>query len=108
MKSRVFVYETLKNPDVMSKVLGRTLNHTVAHAVNEKKVPILIKGHGLYYTLRPSAKHLTQGYVFDVTEGELQKLDDWEDRYVRRPVELDDGDMAYAYILENTYAKGPA
>jgi hypothetical protein len=51
---------------------------------------------------------LTQGYVFDVTEGELQKIDDWEDRYVRRPVELDDGEMAYAYILENTYAKGPA
>lgn len=57
--------------------------------------------HRRYCTLIPNESGVAEGDVIEVTDQDLMKLDDWEDHYDRREVELLSGATAFAYFMSD-------
>ena len=98
---RLFVYETLRNPQTVAHVLGRDIPYRPAEAVGVKKVPVEIHPGGTYYDLIDSPYHSTHGHVMELNPEEFELMDNWEDKYERDLVELHDGKQAFAYVLSS-------
>jgi gamma-glutamylcyclotransferase (GGCT)/AIG2-like uncharacterized protein YtfP len=92
----LFVYGTLKEPEVQSRVIGRiikgipdTLNGYTKSTItiNNNTYPIISQGEGN-----------VEGLILEVTTEELKKLDEYEtSAYKRKKVTLKSGKEAWAY-----------
>jgi HK97 family phage portal protein len=98
----VFTFGTLLEPRVRRLVFdGQDVPTEETILPGHKKVD-----HGDGYTsVEPAEGATVPGLLLFLTPGELDALDAWEDRYLRREVELDDGRAAWVYELRDD---GPA
>ena len=94
--NRLFVYQTLRNNKTLEKVLGHTkiTKRITLYGWNEKNM-----GNGYHTIVKGSSDSVVNGDVMNVSDKDLEKLDEWEERYRRITVKLDDGRNAFVYIM---------
>jgi gamma-glutamylcyclotransferase (GGCT)/AIG2-like uncharacterized protein YtfP len=97
----IFVYETLLDPDLVRKVVGRKIKEEKATLQNHKVVHE--KGYGYLEWTKGSFVH---GATMELIREEVAKLDAWESKYKRTPVKLEDGTDAWAYELKDHLKEG--
>ena len=97
---KLFVYGTLKNPEVQKLVIGRVVESKKDSIIgyNLKKIEI----DGDVYPLLvedPKQKKPIEGLVISVNSEELKKIDKHEtEAYKRKEVILKSGERAFAYL----------
>jgi len=100
--NKVFAYHQLENSHIRKKVLGREVPTKLAHLENH-----IMKLHPKGYdTVIPLQGHIVTGKTFMVTDSELEKLDEWEARYERKRMRVnEDGNIvgAFVYKLKSIY-----
>jgi len=99
--NRVFIYATLKSKSVLEKALGtnhgKVMVPTIAHGYKET---FIHHNHDVWPTLWTTGSRVsTKGDIINVTDDELAKLRAWENNYVLRPVQTEDG-QALAFFFE--------
>lgn len=94
---KIFVYGTLREPDVQMKVIGRMIRGIKDSLLGYKKTTI---ENNVYPIIEEclDANEEISGLVLDVNEDELIKLDEYEiDFYRRKEVVLKSGITAWVY-----------
>lgn len=99
-KEFLFVYGTLKDPKVQLKIIGRILPLKKDAIIGFKKSAIAIEGNKyLCISKDPKSKRKMTGYLLEITNSELAKIDDYEtDNYKRIEATLESGKEAWVYI----------
>lgn len=93
----LFVYGTLKDPEVQERVFGRKTNGSSDILQGYKKSEVIINGK-TYPAIVPNAKTITDGLVITVTPQELKLIDEYETAaYKRIAVRLKSGVSAWVY-----------
>jgi gamma-glutamylcyclotransferase (GGCT)/AIG2-like uncharacterized protein YtfP len=94
---KVFVYATLKSKATQERALGHDAKILgQASAQGWKEVQLEGRG-GPWPTLEQANVGTIHGEIFELTAGEVNKLDRWEDRYSRELIKTDRG-PAWAYF----------
>jgi len=100
-KQKVFVYGTLKDPKTRKEAIGEHVKTEMAIAPNDEKFDI---------KSFPDIKHdegkNLRGEVLEVTPEQLKKLDNWEEKYERSTIILENGEKAFVYKLKNKTKEG--
>lgn len=97
MTEELFVYGTLLDPAVQSRVFGRITSGQPDKLAGYKKDHIRLGGN-IYPIIRPKAGGMVEGAVLSVTLAELALIDQYEgDAYQRRKVSLVSGRQAWVY-----------
>tara|TARA_R110002020_G_scaffold233_4_gene1217 strand:- start:4816 stop:5127 length:312 start_codon:yes stop_codon:yes gene_type:complete len=95
--TQVFVYGTLKKDEIRETILGRKVPAEEDVLSNYNVVPHSV--FLIYPTIEKSQGTGTDGYVFDVQDDEIIKLDRYESGlYKKIEVMLDSGTVALTYI----------
>ena len=94
---KIFVYETLLDNKVLSEALH-------GHKVSEKDATL--PGfeevwEGDYPTLKKKFSGKVKGRTFNVYGKDIDLLDQWESKYHRKKIFLENGDEAQVYILKS-------
>lgn len=88
---RVFIYGTLEDRNTRKKALGE----------NVKAVPASAKGNvtdkNSYPDFHPQGKEDVKGELLTLTPEQVKKLDNWETKYNRKEITLDNGERAWVY-----------
>jgi len=96
----VFVYGTLMNLHLLSKILKYNVGEEIDDSLSGyKAISVDTRDGEDFRTLIKDKKDNVLGKRFTINSMELQKLDNWEDFYKRISVTLDSGVQAWAYIL---------
>ena len=103
-KHTVFIYGTLKDLEIRRKVFGHDVAHgghdeVIGHGVESWTTP---EGKG-FHTLVHNDRSIVPGDVFFMDDGDLHRLDKYEDEYSRVVVELKKNGPAWAYVLKRRY-----
>jgi gamma-glutamylcyclotransferase (GGCT)/AIG2-like uncharacterized protein YtfP len=91
---KVFTYGTLHNG--VGKLLKRDIKLIVDTLTGHKLIDL---GKG-YTSIIKDDESTVPGFVFEVNKEELNKLDDWEDKYKRITVNID-GNNVFVYQIKN-------
>lgn len=88
----IFVYGTLRDPELQIRIIGRTIDGQ----------PDQLAGYSVHYLVYPVAlpddDGVIDGLIYHVTEAELDKIDAYEgSAYVRVRVTLASGQDAWFY-----------
>ena len=93
----LFVYGTIKDPEVQKKVIGRVAESRNDSLEGYSKSSIVLKG--ITYSILVKGTEEIEGVVLLVTEEELKKLDVFETKAYRRVMEkLRSGASAWVYV----------
>ncbi len=93
----LFVYGTLKDPEVQKKVIGRVAESQNGSIDGYAKSKIVLKG--ITYSILVKGTEEIEGVVLQVTEEELKKLDVFETKAYRRVMDkLRSGASAWVYV----------
>ena len=96
---KLFTYGTLQDPATQERLLGRTLGEGLADTVRGYRLARLTGIHQVFSILQPHPGSTVEGMLFEVTQEELERLDDYEgDAYQRVSVTLVSKTRAWAYI----------
>lgn len=94
----LFVYGTLKGSDVQKEIIGRTVKMVSDNLKNYSFSDVVIENE-IYPILVGCESGSIDGYVFCVTEKELEKVDEYEtEAYKRVSVKLSSGITADVYV----------
>ena len=99
-QEQVFVYETLLNKKIRTKLLKREAEMHVDKIIGLREVNIESDEGPNYHTLMPDETASVIGKRFTVTPNELIILDRYEDEYMRKKVKLASGNIAWVYFLK--------
>ena len=95
---KLFTYGTLQSPLTQQKLLGRTLGEGTPDTLLGYRLADLTGIHDVYTILQPHPGSTVEGMLFEVSQDELEQLDDYEgDAYQRVSVRLMSGTRAWAY-----------
>lgn len=94
---KVFVYKTLMNQKIDHDALGHYVDKTKDAILPDYKD--VNKGSG-YHTIIKAPGSRVKGKELFVDDKDLKKLDDWEEKYRRIKVTLEDGTKVWAYQLK--------
>ena len=98
---KLFTYGTLRDPATHQQLLSRSLGEGVADTLRGYRLAKLTGIHQVFSILQPHPGSTVDGMLFEVTQEELEQLDDYEgDAYQRVSVTLVSKTRAWAY-LEN-------
>ena len=99
----VFVYGTLADSEIRKSILNRNVPATPsALAGYDGSKTIVIEGES-YFAAEKTPESSTKGFVIELTEEEVVKLDAYEtDAYKKRKVTLIDGTEALVYLNKNS------
>jgi len=98
MVEYLFVYGTLKDPKVQSKVFGRYSRGSPDLLPGYAVGQIEISGT-LYPIVQPDPFSTVTGVVLTLEENELKLIDDYEGpQYRRKKVQLRSGKFAWVYL----------
>lgn len=99
MDHRLFVYATLKSRAVQEQVLKHDAEVIVARAAVFCFKEKMIKADGdKFPTLEVDPDAVTYGEILELSDHELDELDNWEERYTRRRIYTEQG-YAWTYIF---------
>lgn len=93
-KEKVVVYGTLRNPETRARALGEEVPTTPAN------IKGMLRTKNDFSTLYPGDGN-TEGEVMELTPDQAEKLDEYEEKYSRKEVALEDGSKATAYFLDD-------
>jgi gamma-glutamylcyclotransferase (GGCT)/AIG2-like uncharacterized protein YtfP len=91
----LFVYGTLMDPAVRLSVFGRN-PQSIVDVLNGYRKRIV----GSYPDIVLDSRGTVSGRVLCITDDELRTADGWEERYVRKPVTLESGRIAWSYFMK--------
>lgn len=94
-EKHVFVYGTLKNPNLTRKVLGHYAPYKTETVEGEKETI-----HTYPNLIPKKDHHQVKGHELEVDDQDIKKLDQWEEKYKRKKVKLNDHDLSYYYRLK--------
>ncbi len=95
---KLFAYGTLREPATQQKLLGRTLGDGQPDTLRGYRLARLTGIHFVYSILQPHAGSTVEGVLFEVTQDELEQLDDYEgEAYQRVSVTLVSKTRAWVY-----------
>ncbi len=98
MTEGLFVYGTLKLPDVQREIIGREVELLADTLKGYTAEPVVIDGTE-YRTLVPHEDAEIGGAIISVTKDELERIDDYEpDEYKRTCITATSGKTAWFYI----------
>lgn len=99
MTQKLFVYGSLKDPEVQEKVMGKIVKGTPDVLVGYKKDTVHLYGM-TYPALVPAGGGRIEGLVLEVMDEDFIPLDEYEtDAYKRITEKLESGTEAFVYIL---------
>lgn len=101
----IFVFETLMNQELRSRLLGRDVEWMKDSIPNYKEITTNTEGGDNYNTIIPFPGGEVKGHVLFLTPEEAAILDDWEDQYEKRLVRLGSGLKAWVYILKPEFIR---
>ena len=94
----LFTYGTLRDPDTQINLLGRTLGKGVPDTLRGYRLAKLTGIHQVFHILQPLPGSTVDGLLFEVSQEELEQLDDYEgDAYQRVSVTLVSKTRAWTY-----------
>jgi len=96
---QVFVYETLLSDKLRKKLLKRDTKTYVDKIIGYREVSIATNEGPNYHTLLPEQTSSVMGKRFTVTREELRILDNYEDEYIRKRIQLASDNIAWVYLL---------
>lgn len=107
MKHKLFVYGTLKDPEIQESIIGRHLSGRKAH----------LDGWGLYLAengylfIKPTENTIVQGVIISLDDEMLKKTDRWEGTsylYEREKVTavLDNGKKEVVWVYSRRHVNG--
>jgi len=96
----LFIYGTLKKPEIQKEVLGRVADLTEDSLKGYKQSTVYIEGEVFPILIRSKNPYdFVFGSVIEVTGEELKKIDEHEtDIYKRKKVILSSGKEAWVYV----------
>jgi gamma-glutamylcyclotransferase (GGCT)/AIG2-like uncharacterized protein YtfP/GNAT superfamily N-acetyltransferase len=97
-RARLFLYGTLRNPYARRRAAEARTTSAPASLPGYKRRSVAVDGED-YPDLATDAEASVRGRVVEVSPAVLARIDEWEERYERREVELADGSTAFAYFL---------
>ncbi len=93
----LFVYGTIKDPEVQKKVIGRVAESRNDSLEGYSKSSIVLKG--ITYSILVKGTEEVEGVVLQLTEDELKKFDVFETTAYRRVMEkLKSGVETWVYV----------
>jgi len=92
----ILVYGTLKNPNTAKKALGFK---PVEHPINIPNKEV--DDYNTYPNLE-KGKKTVHGDELKLSNKDVKKLDNWEEKYKRKSIELPNKDKADYYSLKKT------
>lgn len=105
-KTLLFVYGTLRNPEIQTAVLGKTMTGSADILENFRLGKIQL-GSNWYPLAIPSEKEEVAGLVLEIEESDFPMLDAYESNaYYRKRICLKSKRMAWVY-LKNHKIKSP-
>ncbi len=97
MSEKLFVYGTLRDPEVQKKVIRRVVSGKTDVLEGFTKGSVLIH-EKMYPQIFPQQNSSVEGFVLDITFDDLKPLDEYEtDTYARKKVFLRSSIEAWAY-----------
>lgn len=101
MNEELFVYGTLRLPEVQLRVIGRSVELTSDILNGYKTVPVVIGGNE-YLTLIQDDNSKIEGAVISVTKEELERIDAYEpEEYERISLTLESGKSVWVYAASD-------
>ncbi len=95
---KLFVYGTLKKPEIQEKVIGRKIKGLSATLADWRKSEIVVNGH-TYHILIPDAKSSISGKIIEITESELKLIDAYEtESYLRIKIDIEGLKEVWIYV----------
>ena len=95
---KLFTYGTLRDPATQEKLLGRTLGAGQPDILRGYRLAKLTGIHAVFSILQPHPGSTVDGRLFEVTQDELEQLDDYEgEAYQRISVTLVSKTRAWVY-----------
>lgn len=97
-KEKLFIYGTLADPKIQKQVWGRITKTTPDILQGYKISEIEIEGE-IYPLIIPSKFSEVNGWIIEITNKELEKIDEYESNsYKREKVTLKSGTIAWVYL----------
>lgn len=97
-KEKIFIYGTLANSEIQKEICGRIIKGTPDSLRGYKRSQIEIEGE-IYPLIVSDANARVDGLVIEVTEEELEKIDEYEtNAYKREKINLESGTSAWVYV----------
>ena len=97
-RENLFVYGTLRNPEVQKKVFGRSMCGVPDVLMGYARSSVVIEGRS-YCAIRRATGGVIRGMVLVVTKKELGRVDAHEtNAYIRIRIRLQSGRMAWVYV----------
>lgn len=94
----MFVYGTLRNPEVQKRAFGRSERGIPDALPNYARSSVAIEGRP-YAAIRRAQGGIVRGMVLSVNEKELERIDAYETScYARVRVRLQSGKHAWTYV----------
>jgi gamma-glutamylcyclotransferase (GGCT)/AIG2-like uncharacterized protein YtfP len=95
---KLFIYGTLTRPEIQQEVLSRLFKMTPDSLEGYTVSKIEIEGE-IYPVISLNDLEEVHGFVVEVTEDELKKIDEYETKaYKRKQVVLVSGASAWVYV----------
>ncbi len=98
MPEKLFVYGTLKDPQVQEQVFGRTTDGKPDVLEGYERSQVVVEGE-IFPALVPKEGSTIAGLVLEINPEEFPKIDEYETAaYVRGKVNLRSGTEAWVYL----------
>ncbi len=98
MNEELFIYGTLRLPEIQLLIIGRKVEQIPDILKNYKITNIFIK-ETEYMALIPAEESEINGAVITVTKDELERVDEYEsEEYRRIKVTLESGKVTWVYV----------
>jgi len=106
MKNKLLIYGTLMKPEIQKEVIGRAIKGVPDSLGGYKKSKIEIDGE-IYPVIIPGKNGKIDGMVIEITDEELQKIDEYETEFYKREiVTLASGVSAWTYLKNDNGSVG--
>lgn len=95
---KIFTYGTLQDETIQQQIIGRMLGTGQTDTLRGYAVGKLVGIHAEYNIIYPRAGATVDGVVYEVTDDELKKIDEYEgDAYIRVSATLVSNTRVWVY-----------
>lgn len=105
--SIVYIYGSLRKAGIREDALGADARDVkmMPASVTDFKEEFVAIGTQRYPTLVPKAGNVVNGDVLFVNNRDMQRLDNWEQKYRRHPIFTNEYGLAWTFLLQDQKTK---